>query len=323
MAAPSADCPSRTSLRTKLITALLALVIVALAAISVSSGWLLRSYLTSQNDTQLQSVFNSVVTASRISHPARARSTVRRTSILLRESSSREPRSARLAGSRPACPAERRLGSAPSVPARAHEPGLGRRHSGKLVTVPAQSGSDTWRVITEPITYQVTTSTGGTQQVNGTLIVGVDLGNINATIGRLAAADLIVGAIIVFVLALVGVAVVRANLRPLVEIEETAEEIADGHLNRRVPERDPRTEIGSLGPVAEHHAEPDRDRLPRAGGIRGGGAPVRGTDAAFHRRRQPRAAHAADRDPRLRRVLPPARRARPALGQSLGLGFGG
>ena len=39
----------------------------------------------------------------------------------------------------------------------------------------------------------------------------------------------------------------RSNLRPLVEIEETAEEIAEGHLNRRVPERDPRTEIGSLG----------------------------------------------------------------------------
>ena len=43
------------------------------------------------------------------------------------------------------------------------------------------------------------------------------------------------------------VALVRANLRPLVDIEETAGEIADGHLNRRVPERDPRTEIGSLG----------------------------------------------------------------------------
>jgi two-component system, OmpR family, sensor kinase len=51
----------------------------------------------------------------------------------------------------------------------------------------------------------------------------------------------------VFVLLIVAIAVVRANLRPLVDIEETAGEIADGHLNRRVPERDPRTEIGSLG----------------------------------------------------------------------------
>src|ERR1035437_9197480 len=69
------------------------------------------------------------------------------------------------------------------------------------------------------------------------------------------------------------------------------------------------------GPFAEHHAEPDRDRVPRAGGIRGGGASVRGADAAVHRRCQPRAAYAADRHPRFRRVLPAARRARPALGQ--------
>jgi two-component system OmpR family sensor kinase len=57
----------------------------------------------------------------------------------------------------------------------------------------------------------------------------------------------LVSVAVLFVLLIVGIAVVRANLRPLVEIEETAEEIADGHLNRRVPERDPRTEIGRLG----------------------------------------------------------------------------
>ena len=59
--------------------------------------------------------------------------------------------------------------------------------------------------------------------------------------------DLIVGAAIVVVLAIVGVGVVRANLRPLNDIELTAGEIAKGHLDHRVPEGDPRTEIGSLG----------------------------------------------------------------------------
>ena len=48
------DLPDRTSLRTKLITGLLALVIVAVAAISISSVWVLRSYLTSQDDSQLR-----------------------------------------------------------------------------------------------------------------------------------------------------------------------------------------------------------------------------------------------------------------------------
>ena len=77
--------------------------------------------------------------------------------------------------------------------------------------------------------------------------MGADLGNINAMIGGLAVTALIIGAIVVCILALAIVMVVRASLRPLVDIEETAGEIAAGHLNRRVPERDPRTEIGSLG----------------------------------------------------------------------------
>jgi signal transduction histidine kinase len=45
----------------------------------------------------------------------------------------------------------------------------------------------------------------------------------------------------------VGAAVVRASLRPLVEMEQTARSIAAGDLTRRVPDRDPRTEVGRLG----------------------------------------------------------------------------
>jgi len=55
-------------------------------------------------------------------------------------------------------------------------------------------------------------------------------------------AVIVVGAIVI-----VGVAMVRASLRPLVEIETTAAAIAAGDLSRRVPEHDPRTEVGRLG----------------------------------------------------------------------------
>jgi two-component system OmpR family sensor kinase len=79
------------------------------------------------------------------------------------------------------------------------------------------------------------------------MIIAVDLGPVGAEIQRLITVELTVGAAIVVVLAIVGVAVVRANLRPLDDIEMTAGEIAKGHLDHRVPERDPRTEIGSLG----------------------------------------------------------------------------
>src|SRR5262252_2971114 len=44
----------RTSLRTKLITAVLALVIMALLAISIASVAMLRGYVTTQHDGRLQ-----------------------------------------------------------------------------------------------------------------------------------------------------------------------------------------------------------------------------------------------------------------------------
>src|SRR5262249_56788739 len=102
-----------------------------------------------------------------------------------------------------------------------------------VMTGQAQSGSDIWRLTAETYTYQAVSSTGGTEQVTGTLVVATDLGNIDATVRRIAYFDMIVGGVIVLVLAMVGVAAVRANLRPLDEIEETPEAIADGHLDPR------------------------------------------------------------------------------------------
>jgi two-component system OmpR family sensor kinase len=233
---------TRTPLRTKLITALLALVIVALAAISLSSSWVLRSYLTSQDDSQLQSNFDYINNSS-ISFVPGSISGVHGYLVGVEQPGTPLSGSSQQSGL-PNYVGNNQASPVPAVPTSL---AWADAHNGKLVTVPAQSGNDTWRVITKPITYQVPTSSGSAKQVTGTLVVGVDLGDINATIGRLAAADLIVGAIIMCILALAVVVVVRSNLRPLVDIEETAGEIAAGHLNRRVPERDPRTEIGSLG----------------------------------------------------------------------------
>ena len=53
--------------------------------------------------------------------------------------------------------------------------------------------------------------------------------------------------IIIAGLAIVGVAIVRASLRPLTDIERTAQAIAAGDLSRRVPDQDPVTEVGRLG----------------------------------------------------------------------------
>ncbi len=79
------------------------------------------------------------------------------------------------------------------------------------------------------------------------LVVAEDLGTSTRMIERLIVFDLIVGGAIVVVLAAVGVGGRAANLRPLNDIEMTAGQIAAGHLDHRIPEGDPRTEIGSLG----------------------------------------------------------------------------
>jgi two-component system, OmpR family, sensor kinase len=241
--------PDRMSLRAKLISGLLALVIVAVAAISISSAWVLRSYLISQDDSQVTSILHSVY-ASIVSQPVTR--PVPGQTYSYENASDNIVVGVQVAGtplSPPPQPSHPFGGNnqPQSVPAVSTSPLWIVAHNQKLVTVPAQSGSDTWRVIAQPISYELVTSPGSTEQVTGTLIVGADLGDINATIGGLATTVLIIGLIVVCILALAIVVVVRASLRPLVDIEATAGEIAAGHLNRRVPERDPRTEIGSLG----------------------------------------------------------------------------
>ena len=235
---------ARTSLRTKLITSLLVLVAAALVAISVSSGWILRSYLTTQRDPQLQSAFNFFSDRANGFAPGRV-GQVTGTNVVVGVQEPGTPLS--IPGGQPGFPNWPGSGQFQSLPAVPTSLAWANANSGKLMTVPAQGSNDAWRVITEPISYQLTTDQGTIVQVNGTLIVATDLGNISATVGRLVGAELIVGLIILVILGMATIAVVRANLRPLVDIEETAGEIADGHLNRRVPERDPRTEIGSLG----------------------------------------------------------------------------
>ncbi len=89
------------------------------------------------------------------------------------------------------------------------------------------------------------TSSAGKQETAITF-AAVDLGPVGPEIQRLIVVELIVGASIVIVLAVVGIGVVRANLRPLDDIELSAGQIAKGHLDHRVPEGDPRTEVGSL-----------------------------------------------------------------------------
>jgi two-component system OmpR family sensor kinase len=76
--------------------------------------------------------------------------------------------------------------------------------------------------------------------------VAIDLSDVQSTVRALIYAQIGIGAAVLLVLAVVGYAVVHRSLRPLVEVERTAAAIAAGELDRRIPQRDPRTEVGRL-----------------------------------------------------------------------------
>lgn len=82
---------------------------------------------------------------------------------------------------------------------------------------------------------------------NGRLItVARDLSDPRATLRYLAWSRVAIGVGVLLVLGAAGYVVVNRSLRPLTEVEQTAAAIAAGQLDRRVPERDPRTEVGRL-----------------------------------------------------------------------------
>jgi two-component system OmpR family sensor kinase len=78
------------------------------------------------------------------------------------------------------------------------------------------------------------------------LIVGAPVNDTESTLHRLLLIELGVSAIaVVFALA-AGWWLVRLGLRPLTEVERTAENIAAGDLRHRVPDENDRTEVGRL-----------------------------------------------------------------------------
>jgi two-component system, OmpR family, sensor kinase len=76
--------------------------------------------------------------------------------------------------------------------------------------------------------------------------VAIELSELTSTVRSLVYAQLGIGSAVLLVLGGLGYVVVQRSLRPLSEVEQTAAAIAAGQLDRRVPERDPRTEVGRL-----------------------------------------------------------------------------
>jgi two-component system OmpR family sensor kinase len=218
----------RTPLRVKLIVAVLALVTVALALISLASVTALRGYLVGRLDDQLRGVAPAFV-----EDRPRPRGGP--------DDHGRRPPSPYLVQIRDAAgtvveePGADALETGQGRPVLPADGAWFRAHTGTPLTVPAQGGGH-WRVLVQ----QREGSAGGS------VLVAASLAGIDNAVGWLQRIDLFVSLAVLLVVAGVGVAIVRASLRPLVEMEQTAEAIAAGDLTRRVPDRDPRTEVGRL-----------------------------------------------------------------------------
>lgn len=103
------------------------------------------------------------------------------------------------------------------------------------VTVGPATGSGDWRILA---TY--------VPEVEGWVVVGTPLADLEATVDRLVLLQLVVGVVVVVVAAGVGYVVVRRSLRPLDEISGVATTIAEGDLSQRVPARGESTEVDQL-----------------------------------------------------------------------------
>ncbi len=102
-------------------------------------------------------------------------------------------------------------------------------------SLPSVSDSDIeWRAVT----------VRGPQ--GGLTTVAIDLSDVDNTVRSLVWLQAGIGAAVLFVVGIASFVVVHRSLRPLTEVEETAAAIAAGQLDRRITERDPRTEVGRL-----------------------------------------------------------------------------
>ncbi|MEI6671717.1 MAG: HAMP domain-containing sensor histidine kinase, partial [Actinomycetes bacterium] len=80
----------------------------------------------------------------------------------------------------------------------------------------------------------------------GTVIAAKSLGELDRTIAKLRFLFLLISLILLIIILIAARTVIRVGLRPLNDVEVTAEEIAHGNLSARLPDADPATEVGRL-----------------------------------------------------------------------------
>ncbi|GAA0356177.1 HAMP domain-containing histidine kinase [Actinoallomurus spadix] len=214
---------ARTPLRIKLIAAVVTLVLLALVVTGVASVSVMRDYLLDRTDLQLQDLLHRAERS--LAQPAKPLpGQGAGTLVQIRDADGKVLKSTTVSP----------WGTVQPDPAIPENPDWLDEHAQRPITLRAVSGDVRWRVYVEPV---------GT----GYVVAAADLTEVGRTVRRFVGVELIVGSVVVVLIAGLGIAIVRASLRSLEDIEHTAAAIATGDLSRRVPDADPRTEVGRLG----------------------------------------------------------------------------
>jgi signal transduction histidine kinase len=228
----------RVPLRVTLVALLVVLVALALAATGGAATSLLRDYLRDQQDDALRASAQSIA-----GDPRRAADFC--------VEGPRYPAADLLVGcllpakgqvlvfAGPMDDADRLpdveqvVDRAAGVTSSDHERGPGHAE-GQAFSIRAGDRSTSWRMVAV-----------GLPDGNVALF-GSDLAGDEKVISRLVRIEIVVGLIVLALLGAAGYLLVRNSLRPLAEVERTAQAIAAGDLSQRVPEGDERTEVGRL-----------------------------------------------------------------------------
>ena len=239
------------SLRTRLLVGLLVLVLLGLAAVGGGTYVALRSFLYQRVSMQLSAasrpvhkvLFGPDAGVGQVVDQRRLKDLAPPNTFLQIRDSSGQIQATVPAGTKASPQAGPLLSStlrAPPAPAR--EPPGSRLGPKPRPPTPLQfdtgavSGDGRYRV-------QVTSLPGN----QGVLVIGVPLGPVAQTLDRLLAIEAIAAGVVLLFLAAGAFWLLRAGLRPLERISQTAGGIAAGDLAKRVSPAEPRTEVGRLG----------------------------------------------------------------------------
>ena len=81
---------------------------------------------------------------------------------------------------------------------------------------------------------------------SGSIVAAQSLDDLNRTVGKLGFFFFLIGAGLLTLIAIASRLVIKIGMRPLEDVEVTAEQIAAGDLSARMPDANPHTEVGRL-----------------------------------------------------------------------------